>query len=92
MPKKLPTKPKLVWQEILVVIGDMGDEITSRKVADHFGITKNDASMRIKYLKNWNFIKRTGVVNHGLRIYKLTNYGRKTINQLEGRGKLNRES
>lgn len=63
--------------DVLKWITEEEREITEREIADHFGISINDANSRIDRLKKWGMarmVKRTRP-----RTYIVTNWGKKYL-------------
>ena len=80
-----PQDPKLTWREILAWLykkHPVGD-FTSRDVVKEFKITGADASMRLKQLFKWEYIKQTGTGARNLKEYILTEEGRKKAKNLK---------
>jgi DNA-binding HxlR family transcriptional regulator len=75
-PYKLPNKPRVTIREIVVWLARK-PPTPAYKVADHFGITPNDAGVRLRKLHRWGYCgRRKAKAPPRVYHYWLTKFGR----------------
>lgn len=78
-PYRLPNKPKLTIRQIVAWASKQREPFAAAALVDAFGITANDAAVRVMKLHRWGYFRRRKA-KLPPRIYKyaLSAFGRRT--------------
>lgn len=85
-PYRLPNDPRVTIREVLAWVARRKDA-TLWQVAGEFDITNNDASVRLRKLHRWGYLRRykpAGVPR--LYHYSVTAFGRKAVRRWAAEG------